>query len=73
MRSAQASISHWLWAGPLTLLVLGQHGIIGDVEADIDPSYLSDGILLFRSFEAKAEIRTAVSVAKSRVVRVTIN
>ncbi|AWN43437.1 ATPase domain-containing protein [Methylobacterium durans] len=53
--------------GVTTLLVLGQHGVIGDVRTDIDLSYLSDGILLFRFFEAKGEVRAAVSVVKSRV------
>jgi circadian clock protein KaiC len=53
--------------GVTTLLVLGQHGVIGDVRTDIDLSYLSDAILLFRFFEAKGEIRTALSVVKTRV------
>ena len=53
--------------GVTTLLILGQHGLIGDVRSDVDLSYLSDGILLFRYFEAKGEVRTAVSVVKSRV------
>lgn len=53
--------------GVTTLLVLGQHGVIGEVRTDIDLSYLSDCILLFRFFEAKGEIRTALSVVKSRV------
>jgi circadian clock protein KaiC len=53
--------------GVITLLVLGQHGIIGDVRSDIDLSYLSDGIVLFRYFEARGNIFKAVSVAKSRV------
>ncbi|GJE09336.1 ATPase domain-containing protein [Methylobacterium longum] len=53
--------------GVTTLLVLGQHGIVGEVRSDIDLSYLSDGILLFRFFEAKGEVRTALSVVKSRV------
>jgi circadian clock protein KaiC len=53
--------------GVTTLIVLGQHGVIGDVRSDIDLSYLSDGILLFRYFEAKGEIRAALSVVKSRV------
>ena len=52
--------------GVLTLLVLGQHGLIGDMRTDIDLSYLSDAILLFRFFEARGEIRKAVSVVKSR-------
>ena len=53
--------------GVITMLVLGQHGIIGDVRADVDLSYLSDGILLFRYFESKGSIFKAVSVAKSRI------
>ena len=53
--------------GVTTLLVLGQHGVIGDVRSDLDLSYLSDGILLFRYFEAKGEVRTALSTVKSRV------
>jgi circadian clock protein KaiC len=53
--------------GVITMLVLGQHGIIGDVRADVDLSYLSDGILLFRYFEAKGSVFKAITVAKSRV------
>jgi len=53
--------------GVTTLLVLGQHGVIGEVRTDIDLSYLSDCIVLFRFFEAEGEVRTAVSVVKSRV------
>ena len=53
--------------GIMTLLILGQHGILGEVRADVDLSYLSDGILLFRYFESQGEVRTAVSVVKSRV------
>ncbi|WP_457106222.1 ATPase domain-containing protein [Methylobacterium sp. P5_C11] len=53
--------------GVMTLLILGQHGVIGDVRSDIDLSYLSDAILLFRYFEAKGEVRTALSMVKSRI------
>ncbi len=52
--------------GVVTLLILGQHGFIGEVRSDIDLSYLSDGILLFRFFEAAGAIRTAISAVKSR-------
>ena len=52
--------------GVVTLLVLGQHGLVGDMRSDVDLSYLSDAILLFRFFEAKGEILTALSVVKSR-------
>ena len=53
-------------SGITTMLVLGQHGLVGDMRSDVDLSYLSDTILLFRFFEAKAEVRTAISVVKSR-------
>ncbi len=53
--------------GVITLLVLGQHGIIGDVRSEVDLSYLSDAILLFRFFEARGQVRKAISVTKSRV------
>ncbi len=49
-----------------TLLILGQHGLVGEVRSDLDLSYLSDSILLFRFFEARGEVRTAVSMVKSR-------
>lgn len=52
--------------GVITMLILGQHGIIGDVRSDIDLSYLSDGILMFRYFEAQGSMLKALSVAKSR-------
>ena len=52
--------------GVATLLVLGQHGLVGDMRTDVDLSYLSDTILLFRFFEANGEILTALSVVKSR-------
>ncbi|RZI97389.1 MAG: circadian clock protein KaiC [Variovorax sp.] len=55
--------------GIVTLLVLGQHGIIGDVRSDLDLSYLSDSIVLFRFFESQGQLLKAVSVVKSRTNR----
>ena len=52
--------------GCKTLLVLGQHGLLGDMRTDMGLSYLSDAIVLFRFFEAQGEVRSAVSVVKSR-------
>jgi circadian clock protein KaiC len=52
--------------GVTTLLVLGQHGLVGEVQTDVDLSYLSVAIMLFRYFEANGEVRTAVSVVKNR-------
>jgi circadian clock protein KaiC len=53
--------------GVTTLLILGQHGVIGDIRSDLDLSYLSDAIVLFRFFEARGRLLKAVSVVKSRV------
>ena len=50
----------------VTILVLGQHGLLGDMRADVDMSYLSDAILLFRFFEAHGNLLKAVSMVKSR-------
>jgi circadian clock protein KaiC len=52
--------------GIVTMLVLGQHGIIGEVQNDIDISYLSDVVVLFRYFEHHGEVLTAVTAVKSR-------
>ncbi len=52
--------------GVVTILILAQHGVLGDVRSDVDLSYLSDGILLFRFFEARGRLLKAVSVVKSR-------
>lgn len=52
--------------GVITMLILGQHGVIGDVRSDIDLSYLSDSIILFRYFESRGNVRKAVAVSKSR-------
>ena len=52
--------------GVTTMLVVGQHGVIGEVRADIDLSYVSDATLLFRFFEAGGEVRSAVTAVKSR-------
>lgn len=50
----------------VSILILGQHGLLGEVRADVDMSYLSDAILLFRYFEARGSLRKAVSMVKSR-------
>ncbi len=52
--------------GVVTLLILAQHGMVGPMKAPVDLTYLSDTILLFRTFEAAGELRRAISVAKKR-------
>ena len=50
----------------VTILILGQHGLLGEVHSDVDMSYLSDAILLFRFFEARGQLLKAISMVKSR-------
>jgi circadian clock protein KaiC len=52
--------------GILTILILGQHGVVGDMRSDVDLSYLSDTIMLFRYFESRGRVLKAISVVKSR-------
>jgi circadian clock protein KaiC len=55
--------------GVTTLVVLGQHGVVGELRSEIDLSYLADSILLYRFFEAHSEVRTALSAVKSRTAQ----
>jgi len=52
--------------GIITMLILGQHGLVGEMRSDVDLSYLSDAILLFRYFESRGNLLKAVSTVKSR-------
>jgi circadian clock protein KaiC len=53
--------------GILTLLVLAQHGLVGDALATpTDISYLADTVILLRYFEVSGEIRRAISAIKKR-------
>jgi len=52
--------------GVITLMVLGQHGLIGETRTDLDLSYLADAIVLLRYFEGDGEVRKAISVVKTR-------
>jgi circadian clock protein KaiC len=53
--------------GVMTVLVMAQHGLLGaGMAPPVDVSYLSDAVLLLRWFEARSEIRRAISVVKKR-------
>lgn len=53
--------------GVTTLLLLGQHGLVGELRSEVDLSYLSDVILALRFFESAGHIRSAVTCVKSRI------
>ncbi len=53
--------------GVLTILTVAQHGLVtGDASAPVDVSYLADAVLLFRYFEAQAQVRKAIAAVKNR-------
>jgi circadian clock protein KaiC len=52
--------------GASTFLTVAQHGLIGDMKAPVDVTYLADAVLLLRFFEAFGHVRRAISVLKKR-------
>ncbi|HEX8406844.1 MAG TPA: ATPase domain-containing protein [Duganella sp.] len=52
--------------GVTTALVLGEHGLVGTLQRDVDLSYLSDSTVLLRYFESGGRLRRAITVVKSR-------
>jgi circadian clock protein KaiC len=53
--------------GVASFMVLAQHGLIGrEMQNPVDVSYLADSVLLLRFFEAKGEVRQAISMIKKR-------
>ncbi len=55
--------------GVVTILILGLHGLANDTRVDIDLSYLADTVVQLRYFEARGEVRQAISVIKTRTAR----
>ena len=52
--------------GVVTILILAQHGLVGQMASAVDLTYLSDTVVLLRFFEAAGRIRRAISVMKKR-------
>lgn len=52
--------------GATTFLTVAQHGMVGDMKAPIDLTYLADTVILLRYFEAMGRVRRAMSVIKKR-------
>ena len=53
-------------SGATTFLTVAQHGLLGEMRAPIDLTYLADTVILLRYFEAVGEVRRAVSIVKKR-------
>ena len=52
--------------GATTFLTVAQHGLVGDMKAPVDVTYLADTVILLRYFEALGKMRRAMSVIKKR-------
>ncbi|UGV25138.1 circadian clock protein KaiC [Rhodopseudomonas boonkerdii] len=52
--------------GAATFLTVAQHGLVGDMKAPVDVTYLADTVILLRYFEAFGAVHRAVSVVKKR-------
>jgi circadian clock protein KaiC len=52
--------------GATTFLTVAQHGLVGEMKAPVDVTYLADTVILLRYFEALGEVRRALSVIKKR-------
>ena len=52
--------------GVVSIIIVGQFGLIGTMQSPIDMSYLADTVVLLRYFEAGGTVRQAISVLKKR-------
>jgi circadian clock protein KaiC len=52
--------------GVLSILVMAQQGLIGQMHSPIDLSYLTDTVVLLRYFEFHGAVKKAISVIKKR-------
>jgi circadian clock protein KaiC len=52
--------------GVLTIMVLAQHGLVGQMESTVDLTYLADTVILLRYFESAGKVKKAISVIKKR-------
>ena len=55
--------------GATTILTVAQHGLVGDMKAPVDVTYLADTVVLLRYFESVGRVRRAISVIKKRAGR----
>lgn len=52
--------------GILSILVMAQQGLIGQMHSPVDLSYLTDTVVLLRYFEFQGAVKKAISVIKKR-------
>lgn len=55
--------------GVVTLMTVAQHGLLGNMQAPVDLTYIADTVVLLRYFEEGGGIRKAFSIVKKRIGR----
>ncbi len=67
VRDIQSLLKYLARAGVLTILIVAQHGLLGqDVGIDVDVSFLGDTVLLLRIMEHDGRLRRNITVVKKR-------
>ncbi len=52
--------------GVVSIMILAQQGLVGMMQSTVDLTYLADTVVLMRYFEARGEVKQAISVIKKR-------
>jgi circadian clock protein KaiC len=55
--------------GVLSVMTVAQNGLVGQMSAPVDITYLADTVVLLRYFEQSGRIKKAISVIKKRIGR----
>jgi circadian clock protein KaiC len=67
VRDIQSLLKYLARSGVLTMLIVAQHGLIGqNVGIDVDVSFLGDTVLLLRIMEHEGRLRRNITVVKKR-------
>lgn len=67
VRDIQSLLKYLARAGVLTMLIVAQHGLLGqNVGIDVDVSFLGDTVLLLRISEHEGRLRRNITVVKKR-------
>ncbi|MDF1834213.1 MAG: ATPase domain-containing protein [Alteraurantiacibacter sp. bin_em_oilr2.035] len=59
-------LSYLSQQGIVSIMILGLHGVTGDLRTDLDVSYLADNVMMLRFFEAKGTVKKSMAVIKTR-------
>ncbi|MET0257064.1 MAG: ATPase domain-containing protein [Methylobacterium sp.] len=67
VRDIQSLLKYLARAGVLTMLIVAQHGLLGqNIGIDVDVSFLGDTVLLLRIVEHDGRLRRNITVVKKR-------